>query len=106
MEKVRRDFLKTAGAFAAGSLILPFGCTPKNSGEKAEDAAATAPVKTKDIGLQLYTLRNEIQTDGLEATLEKVANIGYKWMEAFGYENRKFLGKTPQEFSKYCLTWA
>ena len=97
MEK-RRDFLKTAGAFAAGSLIVPFGCAPKKTQETVAEIAA--PATPKDIGLQLYTLRNEIQNNGLEATLERVASIGYKWMEPFGYEGRKFLGKTPAEFKQ------
>ncbi len=95
MEK-RRKFLKTAGAFAAGSLIVPFGCSPKKAQEAAEKTLA--PAKSKDIGIQIYTLRNEIQKDGLEVTMEKVAAAGYKLVEPFGYEGRKYLGKTPQEF--------
>ena len=94
MEK-RREFLKTAGAFAAGSLIVPFGCSPKKPQEAAVEKVAT---KSKDIGIQIYTLRNEIQNDGLEVTMEKVAAAGYKLVEPFGYENKKYLGKTPQEF--------
>jgi sugar phosphate isomerase/epimerase len=50
------------------------------------------------IGLQLYTLRAEIQKD-LEATIEKVAGIGYNSVELFGYGNGKFFGKSPEEFS-------
>jgi len=100
MEK-RRKFLKTAGAIAAGSIILPYGCSPKKPQESGEAAAeVAAPVKPKDIGLQIYTLRNEIQNDGLEVTMEKVAAKGYKWIEPFGYEGRKFLGKTPAEFKQ------
>lgn len=97
MEK-RREFLRTAGAFAAGSLVVPFGCAPKKQQESSTEQAPSA--KSKDIGIQIYTLRNEIQNDGLEVTMEKVANKGYKWIEGFGYESRKFLGKTPAEFKK------
>lgn len=96
MEK-RREFLKTAGALAAGSLIVPFGCSPKKAQETAAEKIVS-PAKPKDIGIQIYTLRNEIQKDGLEATMEKVAAAGYKLVEPFGYEGRKYLGKTPQEF--------
>jgi sugar phosphate isomerase/epimerase len=96
MEK-RRDFLRTAGAFAAGSLIVPFGCSPKKA---AEQETAAAPKGPKDIGIQIYTLRNEIEQDGVEAVLEKVAAAGYKWIEPFGYEGRKFLNKTPGEFKQ------
>ncbi len=96
MEK-RRDFLKTAGAIAAGGLIIPAGCSP----EKSETSATPPPPpKDKDIGIQIYTLRDEIANDGLEITMEMVAAAGYKWIEPFGYEGRKFLGKTPQEFKK------
>jgi len=98
MEK-RREFLKTAGAFAAGSIIVPLGCSPKKPQEAAAEKII-APAKPKDIGIQIYTLRNEIKKDGLEAAMKKVAAKGYKWIEAFGYEDRKFLGKTPQEFKK------
>jgi sugar phosphate isomerase/epimerase len=49
------------------------------------------------IGLQLYTLRDEISKD-LEGTLRKVAAIGYMEVEMFGYSDGKFFGKTPAEF--------
>jgi sugar phosphate isomerase/epimerase len=100
MEK-RRDFLKTAGAFAAGSLIVPFGCSPKKPAETTAEAV-TVGTKSKDIGIQIYTLRNQIEQDGVEAVLEKVAKAGYKWIEPYGYEDRKFLKKTPAEFKKIC----
>ena len=95
--KNRRKFLKTASAFAAGSLILPLGCSPKKQQEAAETGMEAAEVPVKDVGLQLYTLRNEIQEQGLKPVLEKVSQIGFKWMEGFGYENRKILGATPAE---------
>jgi sugar phosphate isomerase/epimerase len=39
------------------------------------------------IGLQLYTLRNELEKD-FEGTLARVAEIGYKEVEFAGYYNR------------------
>jgi sugar phosphate isomerase/epimerase len=51
----------------------------------------------RKVGIQLYTLRNEIPKD-LEGTLKKVADIGYKEVELFGYGDGKFFGKTPKEF--------
>ena len=96
--KSRREFLKAAGALAASGLLIgQFGCKP---GHKAETAVATdmaASGADKKIGLQLYTLRNDISSDGIESVLQRVSKIGYKWMEGFGYEDRKILGKTPQE---------
>lgn len=47
--------------------------------------------RLKRIGLQLYTLRNEMKAD-FNGTLEKVAATGYKEVEFAGYFDRK-----PQE---------
>src|SRR5665213_4299148 len=49
------------------------------------------------IGLQLYTVRTELDKD-VEETIAKVAGIGYNSVELFGYDNGKFFGKTPAEF--------
>jgi sugar phosphate isomerase/epimerase len=76
----RRSFIK------AGALVM---ATPMLSNWEMK-----APSK---IGLQLYTLRNELSKD-LEGTLKKVAAIGYKEVELFGYTDGKFFGKTTKEF--------
>ena len=34
-----------------------------------------------------------------EETLKKVAAIGYKEVEPFGYSDGKFFGKTPKEYA-------
>lgn len=83
-EKIsRKSFLK-AGAFALATPML----------SKLNNWEVKAPSK---IGLQLYTLRNEISKD-LLGTLKKVAAIGYKEVELYGYSDGKFFGKTPKEF--------
>ncbi|MCK4919846.1 MAG: sugar phosphate isomerase/epimerase [Bacteroidales bacterium] len=90
----RRKFIKTAGLLSAGALIAPgFACKPKSGSVTETDAV----VENKNIGIQIYTLRDQI-AGSLEKTMEGVAKIGYKWIEAYGYENRKILGKTPKEF--------
>jgi len=76
----RRSFIK------AGALVM---ATPMLSNWEMK-----APSK---VGLQLYTLRNELSKD-LEGTLKKVAAIGYKEVELFGYTDGKFFGKTTKEF--------
>lgn len=48
-------------------------------------------------GLALYTLRDDMGTNA-KATLQEVANNGYKYVEAAGYEDGKFYGMTPSEF--------
>ena len=52
----------------------------------------------KKIGLQLYTVRAEVFKD-LENSLAKIAEAGYTELELFGYNNRKFFGKTVAEMA-------
>jgi sugar phosphate isomerase/epimerase len=54
-------------------------------------------------GLSLYTVRNEMGTDP-KGTLKKVAEIGYKTIEAADYQDGKFYGMTPEEFKKELKT--
>lgn len=50
-------------------------------------------------GVSLYTVRNEMGKDP-KGTLSKVAEIGYKNIEAADYRDGKFYGLTPEEFKK------
>ncbi len=52
--------------------------------------------KKQPLGIQLYTVRAELSKN-LEGTLEKLAALGYKNLELFGY-NGKFFGKSAAEF--------
>ena len=73
----RRDFLKTtAGSSALGlttSLARPLMALPENSKYKAT------------IGLQLWTVRNELKQDK-QATLKSVADAGYQQVEFGGVD--------------------
>jgi sugar phosphate isomerase/epimerase len=51
----------------------------------------------KGIGLQLYTVRNEMSKDA-KGTLKKIADIGYTFIENAGYSNGKFYSMTKEEF--------
>jgi sugar phosphate isomerase/epimerase len=77
----RRTFIKQTSLTTAGLLLM------KNRPPKSEQL----------IGLQLYTVRNDLFKD-VEGTIAKVAGIGYNSVEVFGYNNGKFFGKTPEEF--------
>jgi len=48
-------------------------------------------------GLALYTVRDAMNSD-VKGTLKAVADAGYKYIEAAGYNNGKFYGLSPQEF--------
>jgi sugar phosphate isomerase/epimerase len=86
----RRHFLKNSTL-----ALLASGCS-KNIFNKYGLDKEIKP------GLQLYTLRNEMQSD-LEGTLRKVAEIGYTTLEHAGYDNGLFYGKKPTEFNKILI---
>ena len=57
----------------------------------------------KDLGLQLYTVRDEIakakSLADLDAILAKLSATGYTQIELYGYYNRKYFGHTVKEMS-------
>lgn len=59
--------------------------------------AATQP--KKDISLQLYSLRADIKKD-YDGTLKDAGKMGFTTVEAAGYADGKFYGKTPEQFKK------
>lgn len=63
------------------------------------NVVAFAQPKEKYIGLQLYSLRDDIKKD-LVGTIEKVGKMGYKFVEAAGYSDGKFYGMEPKAFKK------
>jgi len=79
----RRTFIATLGAAALG---VASGCSPAANG-----GAVATRRKLNRIGLQLYTVRDQMKAD-LPGTLARVAAIGYKEVEFAGY-----FGKTPAE---------
>ncbi|MGA0557624.1 sugar phosphate isomerase/epimerase family protein [Larkinella sp. VNQ87] len=81
----RREFLGTSLGLSALSLL---------------SLNTLASAKAKTVGLQLYTLRDDIQKQGIEKILADVAKLGYKEVENFGYNDGKFFGKTATEYSK------
>ena len=54
---------------------------------------------TKPIGLQLYSIRQDI-SENLLASLDSVSAIGYSFVETAGYKNGLFYGLKPEEFAK------
>ncbi len=78
----RRTFLKQASLMSAGLLTgLP----------------GFSSSKTKNIGLQLYTVRSEVNQAKLPGTLETIAKAGYSHVELFGYNNRQFFGHSVKD---------
>jgi sugar phosphate isomerase/epimerase len=82
----RREFIKKSSTFAAYTIMIPSLMSSKGE-------------KTKDIGLQIYSVRDQIKKD-LVGTLKQVSKIGYKWIELADYKDGKFYGMSPSEFKK------
>jgi len=81
----RRTFLTQAGLVSAGMLIKP--------------NFLSAAINSKQIGLQLYTLRNELPKD-VKGVIAKVAKAGYKEVETFGFDQKTgYWGLSSKEFS-------
>lgn len=86
----RRDFLRISTAGMLGVIALgPAACSP--------DAAADR--KKYGVGLQLYSIRDAMAAD-TPGALQKVADMGYKYLEMADYANGKFYGYAPKAFKK------
>lgn len=76
------------GSFMAGCMLLAINPT------FAQQKAAK-----KEIGLQLYSVREEISKNpNFDQILQKIAALGYTGVEAAGYKDGKLYNLSPQEF--------
>jgi sugar phosphate isomerase/epimerase len=83
----RRNFIKQTGIAAAATLILP----------------SFTYAKSKVLGLQLYTLREELPKD-VRGVMAKVAQAGYKEVETYGYSvEAKYWGLSPMAFKNVLI---
>ena len=58
-------------------------------------------IRQKNIGLQLYSIRDSIQKN-VPAAIAKVGKMGYKFVEPAGYKDGKFYGMEPVAFKLLC----
>ncbi len=58
-------------------------------------------VPKKNIGLQLYSIRDSIRRD-VPAAIEKVAAMGYTFVEPAGYRDGQFYNMDPVAFKELC----
>lgn len=87
----RRQFLLQTGITAAG---LSLGGCLFASGDKRSL-----------IGIQLYTLRDEIKSRGLKGTLQMLASAGYNSVEMFGFSGKDFFGDKPEAVANLLKTF-
>ena len=83
----RRHFIKETGLFALGAVAAP------------SILRASSGSKLTSIGLQLYTVRDQMMEDAI-GTLKRVAKIGFKELESSGSDKGSYFGLSPKEFRK------
>ena len=91
----RRQFIESAGLLAAGAMLPPLRAGAGESGHPSP----SAPKATKEVGIQLYTLREQLAAN-LAGTMKQIAQIGFKLIEPHNYQDRKILGLAPAEFRR------
>ena len=86
MNQTRRSFLRNS-AMGLGALAFA-----------SPALQALAAVKYKKlVGVQLYSVRDDMRKDP-QATLNALAEMGYKYVEHANYIGRKFYGWEAKEF--------
>ena len=100
--KTRRNFIKNSSYLAAGSLILPLGCTskkPETAQTITEEVVASAP-KHKSMGVQVYSVRDALKED-FSGSIKKLADIGFQYIEGYGLGvDGKMLEMDPVEYNR------
>ena len=98
----RREFIKTSAYFAAGAMILPMGCST-NPKEASEEVVAVDEIVKSALpqpGVQVYSVRDALKED-FAGSLQKLADIGYKYVEGYGLGADGLLyGMDPAEYKK------
>jgi len=64
--------------------------------------SSAAPKKGKEVGLQLYSVRETIKQTDIKSVVEKVGAMGYQIVEAASYGDGKFYGMEPAAFKALC----
>ena len=83
----RRKFLVNSSFTLAGTMLL------------SNNIFANERAKNVVVGLQLYSVRDDMKADPL-GTLKKLSAMGYKNVEHANYVDRKFYGYSATEFKK------
>ena len=89
----RRTMLKALAAssvaVSAGSIIAGSAASaaagPVQAGATTPLASGSRLVPTNRIGIQMYTVRDKVQSEGFRAVFEELADIGYSEIEFAGY---------------------
>ncbi len=83
----RRKFITNTGALAAGTILLP--------------SFTLKRIKEKNLGVQLYTFRDEMAKDP-RGTLQQIADVGIKQIESARSSKGHYYGLSPAEMKNEC----
>lgn len=92
--ETKREFLKKLSLLTAGGLMAG-SVSPVMAAKGMADASAT----TKQAGLQIYSLGQELTAD-VPAGMKKIKEIGYSYIELAGYGNRKMGNYELKDYRK------
>jgi len=82
----RRKFIRQTGLALAASTLASRSLFAAKPGDEL-------------VGLQLYSIRDDMKKDPL-GSLKQLSAMGYKHLEHASYNDRKFYGYAPKEFRK------
>ncbi len=85
----RRNFLRQSAAIATSTLVMPI--YDFNSSKK-----------DLELGVQLYTFRNELKNDAY-GTLKQISELGFKKIETARSGNGHYYGFSPKEMKDICV---
>ena len=92
----RRDFLKNMGLFTASGLLASKGTSASVVNHVPETVGEVHA--GKEIGLQIYSLSQELYKGDVAANLRKVKDMGYSKLELAGYGKGAVGGVPMMEF--------
>ncbi len=79
-------------------LTMVTSCCGNCKQDECKLSANKVQIDKSTIGLQLYSLRDDINSFGIDSVITAVGKMGYKFIEAANYGDGKFYGMTPEEF--------
>ena len=83
------------------AVLFMQGFTSCNSAPKKADEKSAEVQKELFIGLQLYSVRDDMEKD-VAGTIKAVGESGYKFVETAGYGDGLMYGIDPVEFKNLC----
>lgn len=83
------------------TVVLLASC---DSNAKKQEQEKEVEMLKKNIGLQMYSLRDPINDEnvGVDAMIKEIGGMGYKYVETASYYDGTIYGMSPEEFKAKC----